>query len=483
MYADGTYLTSYCRNYIRKERKIKTGRRILTAAMALCVTGAAVISAWNTASADLSLTKSSVTIKSEAAAASCTYPQYTISESKSFENLVYKNVSEISAMLEEARPPIVFVDAGHGGEDGGCVSGKVLEKNINLEIAKHVKEQLENQGYKVIMSREDDTFVSKEDRVEAANTAKADIYVSIHQNFSEDSKVKGIEVWYDGTDTSRDNKKLAQLINQQTIKAAAGVERELRGNADFHVTGSTNMPSCLIETGFISNSAERGKLVSEEYQKQIADGIVNGIKYYFNPKTLYLTFDDGPSEENTERILDILKERNIKATFFLIGENVRKYPEAARRIAAEGHTIGIHSDTHNYDIIYENVDSFIQDFENARQTVYEVTGVDTKLFRFPGGSINDYNKDISTEIIEEMTERGYIYYDWNSSLEDADAKKNIKTDELIENAISSTLGRNKVVMLAHDVVYNTSLCLDELLDRLPEYDIKPIDDAVTPIQF
>ncbi|MCH5248698.1 MAG: N-acetylmuramoyl-L-alanine amidase [Lachnospiraceae bacterium] len=455
----------------------------MAAAIAMCITGTAVLTSINLVTGNIIETGSTLSIKNNTVAISCTSSHDTTTESITFENVINKNVTDIAAMIEEARPPLVFIDAGHGGEDGGCVSGKVLEKNVNLEIAKLVKARLENSGYKVIMSREDDTFISKEDRVEAANSAKADIYVSIHQNFSEDSKVKGMEVWYDGTDTKRDNKKLAQLIKQQTIKTTESVEREIRENADFYVTGNTTMPACLIETGFLSNAAERGNLTGEEYQNKIADGIANGIEYYFNPKTMYLTFDDGPSEENTEKVLDILKERGIKATFFLIGENVRKYPDVARRIVAEGHTIGIHSDSHNYDVIYKSADAFINDFENAHKTVYEVTGVDTKLFRFPGGSINDYNKNVSADIIEKMTERGYIYYDWNASLEDADTKKDLKVEELIENGVTTTLGRNKIVMLAHDVVDNTSLCLNELLDNLPEYEIKPIDEDVTPIQF
>lgn len=102
-------------------------------------------------------------------------------------------------------------------------------------------------------------------------------------------------------------------------------------------------------------------------------------------KIMYLTFDDGPSAESTEQILDILKERNIKATFFVIGENVRKHPEIARRIVEEGHTIGIHCDVHDYEMLYESVDSYVADFEKAYDTVLSVTGVEAKIFRFPGG--------------------------------------------------------------------------------------------------
>ena len=80
-----------------------------------------------------------------------------------------------------------------------------------------------------------------------------------------------------------------------------------------------------------------------------------------------------------------------------------------------------------------------------------------------------------------MTARGYVYYDWNASLEDAVTKPN--ADTLIQNGVSSTLGRNHVVMLAHDVVYETGQCLDELLDQFPEYRMEPLTGDVEPIQF
>ncbi|MDE7199831.1 MAG: N-acetylmuramoyl-L-alanine amidase [Lachnospiraceae bacterium] len=381
-----------------------------------------------------------------------------------------------------AHIPTVYLDPGHGGTDEGCAREGVREKDLNLAIALLVRDQLKEQGYQVIMSRETDTYIAKEARVEEANRSGADIYISIHQNATEEGAgVNGMEVWYTQDDDRRDSKRLAQLIRQQTLKSTGAVERELRDDADFYVTGNTSMPACLIETGFLSNAAERRKLSLAAYQQQIADGIVQGVVYYFHPKTMYLTFDDGPSEENTRKVLDILRERNIKATFFLVGENVRKHPEVARQIVAEGHTIGIHCDNHDYEALYESVDSYVADFEKARQTVYEVTGVETNLFRFPGGSINAYNQKTGSAIIREMTDRGYIYYDWNASLEDA--VKNPDPKQLIENGLSTTLGRKKVVLLAHDVVGSTCLCLEELLDSLPEYKMEPLNENVEPICF
>lgn len=412
------------------------------------------------------------------------------SEEMTFEDIVGSQpeeepVSRRSQKKERASldnmTPVVFIDAGHGGSDGGCLKGDIIEKDINLSIAKLVKDKLTDAGFRVIMSRNNDTYVTKEDRVKEANAAKADIYVSIHQNFSDESSVKGMEVWYDGTDTRRDSRRLALLVSHQTAKSTQALEREVRGDADFHVTGSTTMPACLIETGFLSNKEERENLASQEYQDQLAAGIAQGITYFFYPKTLYLTFDDGPSEENTLRVLEVLRKRNIKATFFLVGENVERHPEIARKIAAEGHTIGIHCYSHGYKDLYESAESYMADFERARQAVYRVTGVDAHIFRFPGGSINQYNQKVYAEIIREMTKKGYTYYDWNASLEDA--VKEPDSAQLIANGVQTTLGRNKVIMLAHDVVYNTGTILDELLDSLPEYEIKPLSEDVEPIQF
>lgn len=403
-----------------------------------------------------------------------------ISDAVIVENSGSDEVLPSKVEVEEKGEPIIFVDAGHGGEDEGCAREGVREKDINLSIAKLVKEKLENMGYQVVMAREEDNYITKEERVKKANSIQADIYVSIHQNAADETDVSGMEVWYQETD-ERDNKRLAQLICQQTTKSTGALEREQRGDADFHVTGKTTMPACLIETGFLSNAEERAKLTTPEYQEQIADGIVQGIEYYFHPKTMYLTFDDGPTEENTNRVLDILKEREIQATFFLVGENVKKHPEVAKRIVAEGHTIGIHCNNHDYGVVYASADSYIEDFEAARQIVYEITGVEANIFRFPGGSINNYNQNVRDEIIEKMTAKGYIYYDWNASLEDA--VQNPDPQQLVQNGVGSTLGRKKVIMLAHDVVYSTGICLNDLLDSLPEYEMKPLCETVEPIQF
>lgn len=382
---------------------------------------------------------------------------------------------------QEADKELIILDPGHGGMDEGCSRDGVLEKEINLQLAKLVRDKLEELGYEVLLLREEDTELTLEERVNMAELASADLYISIHQNACEESaEVEGIEVWY-CSDKQDESKRLAQLIHNETIKQTEGRDRGLIDSNELYVIRETSMPSCLIETGFLSNPKERELLTTTEYQEQIAAGITQGIEWYFHPKTMYLTFDDGPSEENTTAILDTLKEHNIKATFFVVGENVRKHPEIAKRIVEEGHTIGIHCNSHEYEEIYASVDCYVADFEEAYSIVKEVTGVEARLFRFPGGSINAYNKRVYKDIIEEMTERGYIYFDWNASLEDA--VKKAEPEVLLKNAKESTLGRRKVVMLAHDMVHSTAVCLEELIQQFPEYRMEPLTEEVSPIHF
>ena len=401
--------------------------------------------------------------------------------------------SSVAGILSEGDKELVYVvkercdikvmlDPGHGGEDEGCSRKEVLEKDVNLQIAKAVESRLLELGYQVVFTRADDTSLTLEQRVELANAAGVDAYISIHQNACEEqsSDISGIETWYN-ENKGESSKRLAQLIHNDVILYTEARDRQVIADDTLRVIRETDMPACLVETGFLSNRQEREKLCTEEYQGRIAEGIASGIELYFFPKTMYLTFDDGPTAENTDVVLDILKKHNIKATFFLVGESVERYPEVAKRIVQEGHTIGIHCYNHDYKKLYKSVDSYVEDFEKAREVVREATGVDTKLFRFPGGSINSYNKGVYQKIIDEMTSRGYIYFDWNASLEDA--TKHNEPELLLRNARESTFGRRRVVMLAHDTVYNTVSCLEELIEQFPEYKMLPLTEDVEPVQF
>ena len=182
---------------------------------------------------------------------------------------------------EEAKRMIV-IDPGHGGVDGGCVFDGVLEKDINKEIAWLVVKKLRSKGYQAVLARQGDDYIEKENRVEFANRQNALLYVSIHQNSYEAGSVSGIETWYYEDDETGDSRRLAWLIQQETVRETGAVCRELVADTELCVLNKSNMPSCLIETGFLSNRAEREKLCTEEYRDKVAEGIVKGIELYLN---------------------------------------------------------------------------------------------------------------------------------------------------------------------------------------------------------
>ena len=162
-----------------------------------------------------------------------------------------------------------------------------------------------------------------------------------------------------------------------------------------------------------------------------------------------LTFDDGPSA-NTDRVLEILDRYGVKATFFVVGTSASSAvnQERMRQIVAAGHTIAMHSWSHNYSKVYASVESFLEEFSRLYQWIYEVTGVYPSVFRFPGGSINGYDRGVYQEIIAEMTRRGFVYYDWNASAQDA--TKTPRAASAIAADCLKGVGRDLVVVLAHD---------------------------------
>lgn len=197
-------------------------------------------------------------------------------------------------------------------------------------------------------------------------------------------------------------------------------------------------------------------------------------------KIAYLTFDDGPSK-HTPEILAILKENDIKATFFITGWCIDGKEDTLAQIAAEGHTIALHSYTHDYEEIYASVDAFLEDFAKVYNRVYDVTGKKPWAFRFPGGSYNSFNKETADDIIAEMKRRGFAYYDWNAAT--SDATTSATYDSCIENLIDSVYSDHSVVLM-HDSLELTPQYLQDVIDYLKseDYSFETIDTA-DEVQF
>lgn len=201
-------------------------------------------------------------------------------------------------------------------------------------------------------------------------------------------------------------------------------------------------------------------------------------------KKVYLTFDDGPST-NTDEILDILKEYNVKATFFVVGKEDEHSLNMYRRIVEEGHSLGMHSYSHQYSVIYQSVESFAQDIQQLRQLLQSVTGEDVKLYRFPGGSSNKVSNVDMQELIRYLKENDITYFDWNVSSGDA-TNKSMEVEDLVENVTKDVKIYNNSVVLMHDAAnkHSTVEALPEIIEQLQamDVDILPITDQVEPIQ-
>ena len=191
------------------------------------------------------------------------------------------------------------------------------------------------------------------------------------------------------------------------------------------------------------------KTVNYPTQKQIK--IKNINPSIVSDKTIYLTFDDGPSYL-TEEILDILKEENVPATFFVTARQIDKYANVVRRMQAENHTIGLHTSTHNYSYVYSSDENYFNDLNDIRQKVFQITGVKSRIIRLPGGSSNTiskkYNPGIITRITNKLTEKSFYYFDWNIDSEDASGKL---SKECIYMNVTNRLHSGTNVILMHDL--------------------------------
>lgn len=163
-------------------------------------------------------------------------------------------------------------------------------------------------------------------------------------------------------------------------------------------------------------------------------------------KRVYLTFDDGPSS-NTDRILDILDAYGVKATFFVVGKE--NYTQQYRRIVEDGHTLAMHSYSHVYRDIYSSLDAYQQDLNKLRTFLYEITGIECNIVRFPGGSSNTISKVDMHTLIEYLDSEDMTYFDWNVSSGDASGAQR-SANQIASNVLDNIDKYSNAVVLMHD---------------------------------
>ena len=200
---------------------------------------------------------------------------------------------------------------------------------------------------------------------------------------------------------------------------------------------------------------------------------------------VYLTFDDGPSRQ-TEEILEILDRYDVKATFFVVGKEGDSSKEILKRIVEEGHTLGMHSYSHDYSEIYRSKEDFAKDFQRIRDYVYEAAGIESTVYRFPGGSSNTVGDVPMEELADYLESQGVRFFDWNVSAGDGGSAK-LTVDMVVENCTRGIEQRETSVVLMHD-----SLSKSTTLEALPviienilaleDTVIVPITEETEPVQ-
>ena len=272
-------------------------------------------------------------------------------------------------------------------------------------------------------------------------------------------------------------------IEAPIIKLNGSENNFVKINGTFTDTGVSVSDNCDTKVTNIETigKVDTSKIGSYEIVYKATDSSGNTAKvskfvYVYDPTNLnqnskgviYLTFDDGPSS-HTSHILDVLKKYDIKATFFV---TMSGKDSIIKREYEEGHTVALHTASHVYKTVYSTVDGYFKDLEKVQNRVYKITGEKSTIIRFPGGSSNtvskSYNKGIMTTLTKEVLNRGYHYFDWNVSVEDAGGCTKKKTKalkgECVFNNFKKRISKNKSnIVLMHDIKSFTSERIENMI--------------------
>ena len=303
-----------------------------------------------------------------------------------------------------------------------------------------------------------------EDGYKAYDNVDGDITDKVVKN------IKDNKIYYSVSDSSGNKKIIFRDIEYKDIEAPTisligGNTIYLFVNQEYKEKGYSASDNCegdITSKVNINSNVDNTKIGEYKIDYSISDefgnkSIVSRKVIVYNDisqvpkngKIVYLTFDDGPGSY-TEEILNILNKYNVKATFFVTNQ-FSKFQYLIKKEYETGHTIAVHTYTHNYKTIYSSLENYMNDFNNMNQIIYEQTGIYSKIFRFPGGSSNTisrFNKGIVTEIANKMTELGYYYFDWNVDSMDTST---IDPNKIFENVINGMALNEYSVVLMHDI--------------------------------
>lgn len=256
---------------------------------------------------------------------------------------------------------------------------------------------------------------------------------------------------------------IAGTLGLKNIAVASDKSEYLINNSSYLSSPNSEFDELdLIKSAVAFNLVMRNSDINEK--EGFLSISVEDIKSYNKSKVAFLTFDDGPTENITPVILDILDEYNIKATFFVLGSMCERNDVELNDIYKKGHSIGIHSYTHDFNHLYKNEENFLNELKMTQNVLKQKLGEEfnTRLFRFPGGSFEGYK----SQYMDALNEAGYVSIDWNAVTGDTEML-NPTPEKLLNRLKLTTKNKNNIVVLMHDSA--TKQVMAETLPDVIEY--------------
>lgn len=309
--------------------------------------------------------------------------------------------------------------------------------------------------------------ISKEDVYVCPGSDFVPEKVTATDNYDKKIKVKNVlskdksSVTYSATDSSGNTKTVTKKVLYKDVEAPkieviGGEEMYIKLGDIFDDPGVKAIDNCDGEIKDVKRdgSWDANKLGDYTLTYTATDKAGNTStatrKVIVSNGVIYLTFDDGPNSGTTNVILDILKEEGVKATFFVTNNGP---DELIKREFDEGHTVALHTASHDYSIVYASVESYFNDLNSVSERVRRITGQESKIIRFPGGASNTisrrYSSGIMTRLTQEVVNRGYKYYDWNVS--SGDAGSTTQASGVYSNVVNSLRHDRVNMVLMHDI--------------------------------
>lgn len=349
------------------------------------------------------------------------FGNYSIIYKLKYKNKEYKKVRKIK--VSDIESPVIILN----DNNIACPNQEFIET-----------------GYEVIDNYDDDLL----DKVEVLKTHDEWIYKVKDKSGNESKAIR--KIIYEDTKSpviTLINPDINVYINSNYTEPGYKVSDNCDKNLSVKVSGS-------VDTSKLGKYIITYEVTDESLNKTQVSRTVNVVnRPIFVNKAVYLTFDDGPSSDITPKILDILKEEGVKATFF-VNDHGRGLDYLIKRAHDEGHTVASHTLSHNFYSVYSSENAFFKEIDAVHNIIYNITGKKNKIFRFPGGSSNTisrFNPGIMTRLVKRADNNGYLFYDWTIDSNDAGGSN---TKEAIYNSVTKYMGYKSLnIVLMHDSAY------------------------------